>query len=80
MTAAQRRRLRLSRDSIIFALGVAGIIYETTVGNGERPSLIVLFAACLGLPAFLHSDAQLKTPPAPPDPPPPPALPSDPQQ
>ena len=72
LTTEQRRRLRLSRDSVIFLLGVAGIIYETVGGGGERPTLIILFGACLGLPAFLHADARLKSKPdePPADPPP----------
>jgi hypothetical protein len=48
---------RLSRDSILFVFGLGGIIHETLLQAGpERPSLLVLFAACIGLPAFLTRD------------------------
>jgi hypothetical protein len=60
MTSTQRRRLRLSRDTIIFLLGIAGIIYETVVENGDKPTLLILFGAMIGLPAFLHGDEQVK--------------------
>lgn len=56
-----RKRLRwhwrLSRDSILFVVGIGGILHETLIQAGpERPSLLVLFAACIGLPAFLTRD------------------------
>jgi hypothetical protein len=56
--------LRISRDGVIFLLGVAGIIYESAIGKGERPTLILLFGGCLGLPVFLHADQGLIEPAA----------------
>lgn len=44
---------RQIRDGLMFAAGLAGAGYETIIGNSERPALIVLFAAMMGLPSFL---------------------------
>lgn len=46
----------LSRDSIIFVLGLAGITHETLVTTTERPYLLVVFGAMIGLPAALRFD------------------------
>lgn len=51
---------RISRDSILFVAGLAGIAYETLAQGGDRPTLLVLFAAMVGLPAFLRSDEAKK--------------------
>lgn len=66
---ASRRRFQVSRDTIIFLFGIAGIVYETIVSNGDRPTLLILFGAMIGLPAFLHGDEIIKQrkPPDPPD-------------
>jgi hypothetical protein len=47
---------RLPRDTILFFGGLSGIGYETLVGRAERPTLLILFGAMVGLPAFLRSD------------------------
>lgn len=44
------------RDTILFVGGLAGIAHETVIAKSERPSLLLLFAAMVGLPAFLRSD------------------------
>lgn len=51
-----KRRWTLSRDSALFLMGLLGICHETLVANAERPTLLVLFAAMVGLPAFLGMD------------------------
>lgn len=56
MTTRRMRRFRLSRDTILFATGLLGIAYETLVAGADRPTLLVLFGAMVGLPAFLRSD------------------------
>lgn len=56
MSNRVKRHLRISRDSILFIAGLAGVAYETLVGQGERPTLLLLFAAMIGLPAFLRGD------------------------
>lgn len=54
-----RRRFRITRDGILFVTGLAGIIYETVIHHGENPTLLILFGAMCGLPAFLRSDELL---------------------
>jgi hypothetical protein len=47
---------RISRDTVLFIGGLAGIAYETLAREAERPTLLLLFAAMVGLPAFLRGD------------------------
>lgn len=61
-------KARLSRDTVLFVSGLSGIAYETLLEKSERPTLLVLFAAMVGLPAFLRTDE--KKPPKPKDDPP----------
>ena len=51
-----RRRFRITRDGTLFVFGLAGIVYETVINNGDNPTLLILFGAMCGLPAFLHAD------------------------
>lgn len=44
------------RDGLIFTVGIGGIIYETVGSQVDRPTLLLLFAAMIGLPAFLRAD------------------------
>ncbi len=44
------------RDTILFVVGIAGIIYETVVGGAERPTLIIAFLGMCGAPIFLRTD------------------------
>lgn len=67
----------LIRDLVLFLGGLAGVGHETLLVHAERPTLLILFAAMMGLPAFLRSDDKKETPPPPPpwyysQPPPPP--------
>jgi hypothetical protein len=41
------------RDLILFTAGLAGVAYETLAVNVDRPSLLLVFAAMMGLPVFL---------------------------
>ena len=50
------KRLRFTRDGVLFVIGVLGIAHETLVADIERPTLLILFAGMVGLPAFLHKD------------------------
>lgn len=61
----RRRGLKLSRDGVLFGVGILGIIYETLVVGGDRPTLLVLFGAMVGLPAFLRTDERMKNAPPP---------------
>lgn len=53
------------RSAVLFAGGMAGVAYVTLLDNTDRPTLLILFAAMLGLPLFLHSDER-RPPPLPP--------------
>jgi len=44
------------RDAMLFLGGLAGVAYETVVVQADRPTLLLLFAAMMGLPAFLRTD------------------------
>lgn len=48
------------RDCALFLGGLAGVAFETLVTEGERPTLLILFAAMMGLPAFIRSDEARK--------------------
>lgn len=48
------RRWPLIRDVGLFVGGVAGVAHETLLSKMERPTLLILFAAMMGLPAFLR--------------------------
>jgi hypothetical protein len=43
------------RNATLFVVGLLGAIHETLFTDIERPSLLILFAAMMGLPAFLKS-------------------------
>lgn len=58
-----RRRLpRITRDTLMFSVGLIGVVHETAAiwvadqTFGERPVLLGVFVAMMGLPAFLHLD------------------------
>lgn len=47
----------ITRDSILFGVGLAGIVNEAFVRTGDpRPELLVLFAGMVGLPVALRKD------------------------
>lgn len=58
-----------TRDIILFFGGLAGVFNETVLTTTERPTLLILFAAMMGLPAFLRSDDKNAQPPPPQEPP-----------
>lgn len=41
------------RNLALFCGGLLGVLHETLVAERERPTLLLLFAAMMGLPAFL---------------------------
>lgn len=49
------------RTALLFGGGLAGVCYVTLVDQTDRPTLLILFAAMMGLPLFLRSDE--KNPP-----------------
>lgn len=58
--ASRPLTLRFSRDSILFILGLAGIGWETLAQGAEKPTLLIVFGAMVGLPAFLRTDEKAK--------------------
>ncbi|MEX5636543.1 hypothetical protein [Parafrankia sp. FMc2] len=69
------------RDWISFLAGLAGVAHETLAREVDRPALLLLFAALMGLPFALQADqAQREHAPEPPAPPaePPPGPPDGP--
>lgn len=44
------------RNLSLFVGGMGGVIHETLGRTQERPTLLLLFAAMMGLPAFLRMD------------------------
>lgn len=63
----------LTWNNVLRVVGLAGVAHETLVNNVDRPTLLLLFAAMIGLPAFINKDAKPVPPPTPPAPPAPPA-------
>lgn len=49
-------RWPLVRDVVLFFGGLLGVVHETFLSDLERPALLILFAAMMGLPAFLRTD------------------------
>jgi hypothetical protein len=50
------------RSRIIFTVGIAGIVFVTLTEGTDRPTLLLLFSAMVGLPAFLSADESRKPP------------------
>lgn len=43
---------------MLFIVGIAGIVFETLSDGAERPTLLIIFAAMVGLPVFLRLDGK----------------------
>jgi hypothetical protein len=57
------------RDTVLFLTGIALIINEAVIRSGpERPTLLVLYAGMVGLPAFLRIDERRASTPDEPSP------------
>lgn len=52
-------RLRVTRDSILFATGLLGVMHETLLNDADRIALLALFGGMMGLPAFLARDEKV---------------------
>ncbi len=48
----------LTWNNVLRLVGLAGVAHETLVSNADRPTLLLLFAAMIGLPTFLNKDAK----------------------
>ena len=51
-------KLTAIRDTVLFTSGLAGVVHETLLTSADRPDLLVMFAAMMGLPAFLQGDTR----------------------
>lgn len=47
-----------TRDVILFLSGLAGVFHEVVLRGGERPTVLLLLAGMMGLPAFLRADGK----------------------
>lgn len=52
---SRRRRQRLTRDGLLFALGAGGFLFLLLARGGERPTYMLACLALMGVPAFLPS-------------------------
>lgn len=48
--------LKQIRGTALFLAGLAGVAYETIASQADRPTLLITFAAMMGLPLFLKAD------------------------
>lgn len=46
------------RDIVLFVGGFIGVFHEAILTTTDRPSLLVVFAAMMGLPAFLKGSGK----------------------
>lgn len=51
-----RPRGQTVRNTVIFIVGVSGIVYEAVKEKADRPWLLAVFAAMIGLPAAAVGD------------------------
>lgn len=57
------------RDAVLFLTGIGLIVHEATIRTGpERPTLLLLYAGMVGLPAFLRADEKRQDQPQPREP------------
>jgi len=57
-TKVRRKNFRVTRDLVLRIGGTIGILHEEFFSTTEKPTLIILYGAMIGLPAFLHLDAK----------------------
>lgn len=48
--------LKVTRDGVIFVVGVLGILWETLAEDVDRPYLLLLYGAMIGLPIIIRTD------------------------
>ncbi|HXH36911.1 MAG TPA: hypothetical protein VNJ54_21220 [Plantibacter sp.] len=48
----------LTWNNVLRVVGLLGVSHETLVNNTDRPTLLLLFAAMIGLPSFINKDAK----------------------
>ena len=50
--------VNIARDTVLFVVGLLGVAHETLLRSADRPTLLLLFGAMIGLPAFISKDAK----------------------
>jgi hypothetical protein len=50
----------LNRSAIMFGLGAFGFLHELILGGAERPFLLALSGALMGLPFVLAADGKVR--------------------
>lgn len=55
-----KKAVKISRDTVLLIVGILGVAHETLINNTDRPTLLLLFAAMIGLPAFINQDERRK--------------------
>ena len=50
------QRWPVIRDLILFFAGLGGVMHQTLVEDADRPTLLLLFAAMMGLPIVFNAD------------------------
>ena len=53
---------RVTRNTVLFVVGLLGVAHETLLNEADRPTLLLLFAAMIGLPAFISQDEKKEPP------------------
>lgn len=61
------------RDYLLLLGGLLGTAHQTVIAQADRPWLLGLFAAMMGLPFALQADRSARPPEPPAAPPPPPS-------
>ena len=51
---------RFTRDAVMFAIGAIGFFHELIASQAERPFILALCGALMGLPFVLSADSQLR--------------------
>jgi hypothetical protein len=57
---AMRPQELFTWNNFLRLAGLVGIGHETLIASQERPTLLVLFGAMIGLPSFLTKDKESK--------------------
>ena len=47
---------QITRDTLLFATGLGGAIFEILFEQADRPGLLTLLAGMMGLPLYLRMD------------------------
>lgn len=46
----------VARDTVLLVVGLLGVAHETLLRAADRPTLLLMFGAMIGLPSFLGKD------------------------